>query len=134
MLRSADTVGELSRPAGLQQRLSLTASLLHEAPASAGPRLLWRDRHGVVNSRQITGEVILGRESDCDVVFGSNRVSRRHCRLWPQAGAIWVEDLTSTHGTQVNGEMVKQAMLRDGDQLGIGTHAVVFVAGDGEGR
>jgi pSer/pThr/pTyr-binding forkhead associated (FHA) protein len=131
MLRSADTLGTLSRPAGLQQRLSLAAALLRDAPASPGPRLLWRDRHGVAQSRRIERDLVIGRDPGCDLVLSSSQVSRQHCRLRCPAGAVWAEDLHSSQGTRVNDEKVQLQRLRDGDLLGIGTHALVFVAGAG---
>jgi pSer/pThr/pTyr-binding forkhead associated (FHA) protein len=129
MLRSADTSGKLSRPAGLQQRLTLAAALLRDAPECPGPRLLWRDRHGVAQSRRLDRDLVVGRDPACDLVLSSNQVSRQHCRLRCPPGAVWVEDLNSTQGTRVNDEPVQLQRLADGDVLGVGTHALVFVAG-----
>ncbi len=49
------------------------------------------------------GEKILGRDPDCDFHLNDTEVSRRHARLRIEDEGIWITDLGSTNGTQVNG-------------------------------
>jgi len=60
-------------------------------------------------------ELVLGRSRDCDVVFTSGAVSRRHARLFFRDGHWVVCDLGSTNGTTVNGARVGRCRLRPGD-------------------
>ncbi len=75
------------------------------------------------------GEVIavvdgatLGRGEAADLVLTDTAVSAEHARV-ARAGRRWtVTDLGSTNGTRVNDNVVrKQAQLRDGDVLTLGT-------------
>ena len=50
--------------------------------------------------------VRIGRESDNDVVFSEGEVSRHHCELYCSGGRVYIKDLESTNGTQVNGRSI----------------------------
>ena len=52
------------------------------------------------------GEQVLGRAADADICISSETVSRQHARLILRDGALWVEPLTTTNGTFLNGEPV----------------------------
>jgi pSer/pThr/pTyr-binding forkhead associated (FHA) protein len=62
----------------------------------------------------------IGRASGVDFIVDAGMVSRVHCRLTAGAAEVEVTDLDSTNGTYVNGLRVTHALLKDGDQLGIG--------------
>jgi hypothetical protein len=68
----------------------------------------------------------LGRSDDCEIQIPSNRVSRRHASLhW--VNKRWVlEDLNSTHGTEVNGLRISKHELSDGERIGVGEYELVF--------
>jgi hypothetical protein len=65
------------------------------------------------------GPAILGRDPLCEVWIDSPRVSRRHCCLTEDAGAILVRDLGSTNGTRINGRGVASGRLVPGDELAV---------------
>jgi uncharacterized RDD family membrane protein YckC len=49
----------------------------------------------------------IGRDAQaCDVHISDPSISRRHARLFKKNGEIWLEDLSSTNGTLVNGVVV----------------------------
>ncbi len=62
----------------------------------------------------------VGRATRADFIVDAPLVSRVHCRLSAGASDLEVVDLQSTNGTFVNGERITQAMLKQGDRLGIG--------------
>ncbi len=70
----------------------------------------------------------LGRSSSCDIVVNETECSRRHALLNPQAGGeIWIVDLGSTNGTQLNGKRLSRpTRLTDGDRLTFGRKEFVF--------
>ena len=72
-------------------------------------------------------EVVVGRSSDLDMVLVEEMVSRRHARIVVRGGAISIQDLGSTNGTFVNGEKIRQANLREGDRVLIGTSILKVV-------
>ena len=66
-------------------------------------------------------EMIIGRDSGCDLVFTLQAISRRHARLFFQNGEYFIEDLGSSNGTFVNRQRLSAPhQLHDGDQLHLG--------------
>lgn len=66
----------------------------------------------------------IGRDEDCDIVLDGNTVSRRHCEII-RRGATYILRDSSRNGTFINGERVRQAQLRDGDQVRIGANVLL---------
>jgi hypothetical protein len=75
----------------------------------------------------LTGAVtVIGRSSACDVPLDDASASRRHAELRRRGGKTVLVDLDSTNGTLVNGRRVREAPLRAGDRITIGTTTIVF--------
>ncbi|NMO14905.1 DUF4388 domain-containing protein [Pyxidicoccus fallax] len=72
-------------------------------------------------------QVVIGRSSELDMVLVEDMVSRKHAKIVFSDGKITIEDLGSTNGTFVNGEKVKQARLKEGDRILIGTSILKLV-------
>ncbi len=65
--------------------------------------------------------VVIGRQSDCDVVVNDPAASRRHLTLKVEPEGVWLEDLGSQNGTWLNGQRVaKPVCLKTGDWFRIG--------------
>ena len=68
--------------------------------------------------------LIIGRASDlCDVRIPDGDVSRRHLRCRLDAGRVYIEDLNSTNGTEIDGERVEvftPVEISDGQFVRIG--------------
>ena len=75
-----------------------------------------------------SGELVIGRSSELDLVLIEDMVSRKHARLTVAPGGITIADLGSTNGTFVNGEKVRRAQLKEGDRILIGTSILKLVA------
>jgi hypothetical protein len=70
----------------------------------------------------ITGAVVIGRDTSAGIVIDDPEASRRHASLSAEGASIRVEDLGSTNGTFVGGERLSEArVLVDGERLRIGT-------------
>ena len=67
-------------------------------------------------------EIIIGRNSDCDIVINDPAVSRRHAKVYTKGGQIYVDDLHSANGVYVNKSKVNTSVLKDSDILYIGIH------------
>ena len=66
-------------------------------------------------------EVRIGRAIDNDIRLAGALASRHHCRIERHGEEIWLMDLGSANGTQVNGERVdKKRRLEEGDVLSVG--------------
>lgn len=85
-----------------------------------------------------TGEIfpvehgdVIGRGPGCAVRLRASAVSRQHARLTFDAGKLFIEDLSSTNGTTVNGELVRsRRALSDGDRIAIGVVTLVKLSSD----
>ena len=65
-------------------------------------------------------EVLIGRSIENDLRLASGLVSRRHCKLSLEAGALWVEDFGSANGTLVQGERITRARIADREEFLVG--------------
>ena len=81
-----------------------------------------------IGRRRLEGPVTIGRAPDCDVSLHDHLLSRHHCRLARSDDGWAVTDLGSKNGTIVNGEAVKQHLLRDNESFTIGRVKVRFRA------
>ena len=68
----------------------------------------------------------LGRSEDSFLQLEDEQVSRRHCLLERKGDTVFLRDLNSTNGTQVNGERIVEVALRDGDRLTVGGSQFTF--------
>jgi hypothetical protein len=65
-------------------------------------------------------DMVLGRHSEADIRLPLPDVSRRHCRFAFLDGLWQAFDLNSLNGTHVNGQPIKQIVLKHGDTLRMG--------------
>jgi tetratricopeptide (TPR) repeat protein len=71
-------------------------------------------------------ELTLGRGPDNELVLPDIACSRRHAMIERQGEDWVVVDLNSGNGTLVNGERVQRAVLRDGDEIEVGSTVLEF--------
>jgi len=76
-----------------------------------------RDRHGFERSVPARAAMVLGRQSQCDVVLADSMVSRAHLRIQRDGDAWWVEDLDSSHGTYHGEERLGRMRWEPGSTL-----------------
>jgi signal transduction histidine kinase len=61
--------------------------------------------------------MVLGRQSQCDVVLSDSMVSRNHLRIQFLDGHWWVEDLDSSHGTFFKDERITRLRWEPGNTI-----------------
>ncbi len=77
-------------------------------------------------------QVIIGRAIEADVRLNDSRASRLHARIssdldpTTDTTSYRITDLDSTNGTLVNGELISESPLNDGDKIVIGDHLFRF--------
>ena len=69
------------------------------------------------NKWDISGDLIIGREGNCDITISDRQVSRNHARISTTSnGRITLEDLASKNGILYNGKPLEAPIhLEDGD-------------------
>jgi hypothetical protein len=70
--------------------------------------------------------VTVGRLPDNMLQIDNPAVSSRHCRIVFENQHYFVEDNNSTNGTFLNKQRITRAQLKNGDELTIGKHTVMF--------
>ncbi|MCW8141602.1 MAG: protein kinase [Planctomycetota bacterium] len=68
--------------------------------------------------------VTVGRSERAELYVNSPRLSRMHCALRLTGKGLQLEDLNSANGTFVNGQRIKEALLRPGDIIQVGGIAI----------
>jgi Nif-specific regulatory protein len=70
--------------------------------------------------------LVIGRDVGCSITINDPLVSRRHCEIVLQHGMVLVRDLGSSNATFVNAAPIKEAELKLGDEVAIGS-AIFFL-------
>jgi hypothetical protein len=73
------------------------------------------------------GKLVVGRESDSELVLPEDLVSRRHAEFVVKDGEVSLKDLASTNGTFVNGQRIRKVKLAVGDRVLVGTALMKLV-------
>ena len=103
-----------------------TRGEFHEDPdGTRGPSLILPTGERL---RLGTGDLIIGRISDSDIVVDDPNVSRHHARITQETDSYLITDLKSMNGTTVNGANITRHVLNDGDTIGVGSRTIVFEA------
>lgn len=71
-------------------------------------------------------EITVGRQEGNDVVIPHPKVSRLHARIVPRADGVHLEDCGSKRGCFIDGERVLDRVLRDGDEIWVEEHVLVY--------
>jgi pSer/pThr/pTyr-binding forkhead associated (FHA) protein len=74
---------------------------------------------------------IIGRSLESAILLDADRsVSRQHAEIYQQGGWLFIRDLDSKHGTQVNGVWISDHRLETGDEILIGDTLLVLETGE----
>jgi pSer/pThr/pTyr-binding forkhead associated (FHA) protein len=78
--------------------------------------------HGRQAVRSFTqSEIMIGRDTNCDVSIIDDALSAHHARLTYHHGQWWLEDLHSTNGTLLNNQkLATAAVIITGDEFKCG--------------
>ncbi len=74
------------------------------------------------------GDVMVGRDPDCECVLADETISARHARLAYHHGQWWAEDLGSRNGSSLNSEpLTTPTILIHGDVIKCGKSALKII-------
>jgi len=103
-----------------------------EAPRTVDAWLIAERGGGLQRDERfdLIGGLSIGRSKEADVQIEDRYASGLHARLFSRGGRFYVEDMSSTNGTLLNGaSLVGEAELVDGDTVQIGDTEFRFEAG-----
>jgi adenylate cyclase len=89
-------------------------------------RLAYQDGDTPQTYEFSSGEVVIGRSPDCQIVLKDFGISRAHAKVIVDEDGPRIVDLKSKNGTQVNGVPVMEAPLKDGDKILLGKFQLTF--------
>ena len=73
--------------------------------------------------------VKIGRGREASIALNEDQgVSRLHAEIYELAGALWIRDLKSMHGTKINGTSIDNKSLEPGDQIQVGETTLTIEA------
>lgn len=78
---------------------------------------------------EVSGDVVIGRSRECDVVISDLLVSRKHAVISRKNDGYWIEDLGSTNGTVLQGKKMPKSSsikLETPCSISIGAAKILF--------
>lgn len=72
-------------------------------------------------------DIKIGRADDNTIKIEDSKISRNHCIITKVDMGYKIVDLETTNGTKVNGQLVNQAILNDGDVILLGSAEITFL-------
>jgi len=95
------------------------------------PRLLLRTDRGD-QTFSVGDRTIIGRQHGVDVRLFDSELSRVHAEIIRVGTSYSIKDMKSSNGTFLNGRQIQQAILRDNDEIKVGSQVLVFLNPDEE--
>lgn len=71
-------------------------------------------------------EVIVGRDSSCDIQIKAKTVSREHCTIESEGDDLVLRDMGSSCGTFLDGKKIESIRLEDGMEINVGPAVLKF--------
>jgi diguanylate cyclase (GGDEF)-like protein len=120
------------RPSGAPKTLkagdfpSLGAEVVKRVKASHRPVLVVLAGNEVGQRLVVDQTLLIGRDPQAAVTLTDGLVSWHHARIEDRGDSWAVVDLDSTNGTAVNGERVRDCVLKPNDKVIVGTTVLSF--------
>ncbi len=71
-------------------------------------------------------KLTIGRSPDSHIVLQDNKSSRLHAIMEMRNGQYWITDQGSQNGIVINGTVVRESILKSGDQITVGETMIRF--------
>jgi pSer/pThr/pTyr-binding forkhead associated (FHA) protein len=124
MLRAGDVVFVDGADIALVGPIAPTDAAPASPRSDGDPRVVLRGVGGRYHGRSFTLERprLVGRSVDADIRLDDPEIAERHARLELHGDFVHLRDLGSAEGSVVNGQPVRDALLRPGDQVVFDAH------------
>lgn len=86
-------------------------------------------RRGLNVPLPVERPLVIGRKRG-DLILDDPLVSGAHCQIVAREGGFVLQDLGSTNGTQIDGRMVREAVLKPGIEITVGSSRMVLYVGE----
>ena len=122
----------LAEPTTMERTAELARRLFRQTQQGArigAPRLCvlsGPDTGRSLDIPQPPARLLIGRDAHCQLVLPDSDVSREHAELLRDLDGVLIRNLESKNGLDINGQLVMQRRLRDGDKLLLGTTRLLF--------
>jgi len=90
------------------------------------PKVLIKEGPDAGRVYEVAQAAILGRLDTSDIPVKDGKASREHAKIYKQGEQFAIVDLNSSNGTFVNGEKITKRILKNGDEISIGTVRLLF--------
>jgi predicted component of type VI protein secretion system len=91
-------------------------------------KLIFSLENTILNEYQLDKErITIGRRPTNDIQIDNLAVSGEHAAILKMGDAFYIEDQSSTNGTQVNDKIVKSHLLHPGDLIQFGKYQLKYV-------
>jgi transcriptional regulator with GAF, ATPase, and Fis domain len=88
--------------------------------------IVHRDQKNQEKVFHLKSPLVVGRSKPCHILLDMEGVSRKHCEFSLLESKVFLKDLDSTNGTYLNGTRIREAVVRPGDRVVVGS-CVLFV-------
>lgn len=88
--------------------------------------IVWDNGRAVARRVLSDGVHLIGRDDNCLVSLGSERVSREHARILVRGTSVVIEDLGSRNGIYFDGKRTGRHMVDDGDYIFVDPYVLEF--------
>jgi len=107
---------------------NVSAGTLRVSSAAVEGDVVWQAALDINGRRYpvTRARTVIGRGSDADIPLADAGTSRRHVEVLWDGQRGMVHDLGSTNGSRLDGQLVSQALLADGQTITIGRTNIVF--------
>ena len=72
--------------------------------------------------------MVIGRRPSCDIHLNDSTVSGEHALIINILDDSFIENLSRTNGTWINGKRIRKSVLQDGDRIKIGGQYLLYKA------
>lgn len=94
----------------------------------SGPqaKIVYVSPDGMETDFTLEGPTTVGRHPSNEIRLNDREISKHHALIEERAGEWWIRDRQSANGTYVNNRRVREARLRHGDELLLGSMRLSF--------
>lgn len=75
-------------------------------------------------------ELTIGRDIKSNIVLTNKRVSNNHAKIYKIGNEYHISDIGSTNGTYLNNQVIKDAVLKENDEITIGKYTIVYTGAE----